>query len=237
MISVAIIEDDISAQNDVVNFLIKYGQEKQETFQTFTFVSAEQFLNNYKANYDLILMDIELPGMNGMEASKKLRQLDNHTTLVFITNMAQYAIGGYEVGAFDFILKPITYASFYLKFARIMQKINNNSSSQLIIKGKQFSKRINPKQIFYIEISDHDLIYHTIEGNIKGHGSMRILASNLKNLHFTLCNQSYLVNLAFVKEINNGQVLVNEDWLIISRPKKKEFLKAVDEYFSSKRSS
>ncbi len=234
MINVAIIEDDISSQNDVVNFLNKYGQEKQETFQTFTFTSAEQFLNNYKANYDLILMDIELPGMNGMEASKKLRQLDSHTILVFITNMAQFAIGGYEVGAFDFILKPITYASFYLKFARIMQKVNEGNDSQLVIKGKQFSKRIDPKQIFYIEISDHDLVYHTLEGNIKGHGSMRILANNLKKSNFVLCNQSYLVNLAYIKEISNGQVRVDNDWLIISRPKKKEFLKSVDEYFSSK---
>ncbi len=233
MINVAIIEDDISSQNDIKNFLSKYGKEKNEEFNTSCFISGEQFLSNYKATYDLILMDIELPGINGMETSKKLRQMDNNTVLVFITNMAQFAIGGYEVGAFDFILKPITYASFYLKFARIMQKINSNVE-QITIRGKQFSKRINTNNIMYVEVSNHDLIYHTLEGNINGHGSMKLIKEQFENNDFSLCNQSYLVNLKYIKEVHNNEVKVGNDWLIISRPKKKEFLKKVNEFFNNK---
>lgn len=231
MINVAIIEDDILSQNDIKEFLNKYGTEKNEIFNTSLFTSAEQFLGNYKAEYDLILMDIELPGMNGMEASKKLRQIDNNTTLVFITNMAQFAIGGYEVGAFDFILKPITYASFYLKFARIMKKISSNVE-QVTIRGKQLSKRINVNNIIYIEVSNHDLIYHTTEGDINGHGSMKVVYEQFKSKNFALCNQSYLINLKFIKEIKNSEVKVGDDWLIISRPKKKEFLEKVNLFFN-----
>lgn len=234
MRNVAIIEDDISSQNDVKNFLLRYGKEKGEEFAVFTFTTAEQFLTGYKADYDLVLMDIDLPGMNGMNAAKKLREIDGDTVLVFITNMAQFAVGGYEVGAFDFILKPVTYANFYLKFARIMQKVRAEDSHYIAVRGKQFSKRISVSDLIYVEIADHDLVYHTVTGLVEGHGSMRVVSEQLKDDNFVLCNQSYLVNLKFVTEVSGGEVKVGGDTLVISRPKKKDFLKAVEQYFSGK---
>ena len=206
MRTIALIEDDVSAQNDIKRFLSRYGEEKGEDFSTSVFSSAELFLTGYKADYDLIIMDIMLPGMNGMEAAKKLRELDKDTVLVFVTNMAQYAVGGYSVGAFDFILKPVTYASFYLKFVRIMEKVKSQDGAQLVIKGKQFSKRVYAANIIYVEIADHDLVYHTSGGNVTGHGSMRSVEAALKDCNFALCNQSYLVNLKYVEEIRASEV-------------------------------
>ena len=86
----------------------------------------------------------------------------------------------------------------------------------------------------YVEVSNHDLIYHTLEGNINGHGSMKLIKEQFENNDFSLCNQSYLVNLKYIKEVHNNEVKVGNDWLIISRPKKKEFLKKVNEFFNNK---
>ena len=234
MINIAIVEDEKNISQELENFVKEIFEKNNFDICISCFENAKSFIDQFSSSYDLIFMDINMPIMDGMTAAREIRKKDDKVMIVFVTSLAQYAIKGYEVNAFDFILKPITYASFYLKFARIMQKVNEGNDSPLVIKGKQFSKRIDPKQIFYIEISDHDLVYHTSEGNIKGHGSMRILANNLKKSNFVLCNQSYLVNLAYIKEISNGQVRVDNDWLIISRPKKREFLKSVDEFFSSK---
>lgn len=237
MRTIALIEDDVSAQNDIKRFLLRYGEEKGEDFSVSAFSSAEQFLTGYKADYDLIIMDIMLTGMNGMDAAKKLRELDKDTVLVFVTNMAQFAVGGYSVGAFDFILKPVTYASFYLKFIRIMDKIKSQDGAQLVIKGKQFSRRIYAADIIYVEVADHDLVYHTSSGNVTGHGSMRAVESALKGNNFVLCNQSYLVNLKYVEELRASEVKAGGDWLVISRPKKKSFTAAVEKYFHEKRPS
>ena len=232
MRNVAIVEDDKGASEKLKELLDQFGREKGEDFQYFVFTSAEVFLTNYKAFYDVVFMDIELPGLNGMEAARKLRALDKDVVLVFVTNMAQFAVGGYEVGAFDFILKPITYARFYLKFVRIMQKIRTSDETQIVIKGKQFTRCVSASTIKYVEVQNHALIYHTTDGDIIGGGSMKEAARLLADKNFALCNQSYLVNLKYVREFSKTSVLVGEDWLLISRPKKQEFMNAVQSYLN-----
>ena len=114
MRNVAVIEDEKSASDALGQHLKRYGAETGEEFKIYVFPDAETFLQNYKADYDVVFMDIELPGMNGMTAARELRKLDGKVVLVFVTNMSQFAVGGYEVGAFDFILKPVNYSSFFL---------------------------------------------------------------------------------------------------------------------------
>ena len=116
-----------------------------------------------------------------------------------------------------------------------MQKVRAEDSHYIAVRGKQFSKRISVSDLIYVEIADHDIVYHTVNGLVEGHGSMRVVSEQLKDDNFVLCNQSYLVNLKFVTEVSGGEVKVCGDTLVISRPKKKEFLKAVEQYFSSKR--
>ena len=65
--------------------------------------------------FDIVLMDIDMPGMNGMETARALRKVDAAVILIFVTNMAQFAISGYEVDATDFILKPVNKYSFAIK--------------------------------------------------------------------------------------------------------------------------
>lgn len=230
MRNVAIIEDNLSEQNRLKDFLRRYGEEKGENFTCFTFSSAEQFLTDYRPDYDIVFMDIELPGMNGMEASKRLREIDGNIVLVFVTNMAQFAVGGYEVGAFDFILKPLSYSSFFLKFTRIMQRVQSVDDTQIIVRGKQYIKKVFASGILYVEIADHDVVYHTASGAVETRGSMRAVQEQLSGSNFALCNQCYLVNLKYVGEIRDNSVKVGNDWLAISRPKKKPFLQALNNY-------
>ena len=88
MRNIAIIEDDGVAQKMLCDYLKRYGSEKNEQFACFPFGSAEQFLTDYRPDYYVVFMDIELPGMNGMEASRRLREIDGNIVLVFVTNMA-----------------------------------------------------------------------------------------------------------------------------------------------------
>ena len=230
MRNIAIIEDDVGAQKLLCDYLKRYGNEKNEQFACFTFGSAEQFLTDYRPDYDAVFMDIELPGMDGMEASRRLREIDGNIVLVFVTNMAQFAVGGYEVGAFDFILKPLTYSSFFLKFTRIMQRVQSADDTQIIVRGKQYIKKVFSSCILYVEIADHDIVYHTSDGNVESRGSMRAVEEQLKNRDFVLCNQCYLVNLNYVDALDGNYVEVGGDKLLISKPRKKDFLKAVAKF-------
>ena len=108
MWNIAIIEDEEAMSNQLVSYFAKFGKENNESFSFAIFNNAETFLKNYKKEYSVVLMDINLPGMNGMECVKKLREIDDTVLVVFVTNLSQFAVDGYEVKAFDFVVKPIS---------------------------------------------------------------------------------------------------------------------------------
>lgn len=109
---VAIIEDDEATRCQLVNYLQRYTRQYETEFQIQQFSDGIQLAENYRPIYDILLMDIEMAQLNGMETARRIRKFDEEVLIVFITNTAQYAIKGYEVGALDYILKPIPYFSF-----------------------------------------------------------------------------------------------------------------------------
>ncbi len=106
MITVAIVDDNKSETEALTSFLKQYGDECGEKLEITAFKSGFDFLDGYKAVYDVVFMDIEMPEMDGMSAARRLRQFDGDIAIIFVTNIAKYAIAGYEVGALDYFLKP-----------------------------------------------------------------------------------------------------------------------------------
>ena len=89
---IAIVDDDERVRAQLRSYLEQYEESSKEQFTISVFGFAELFLTNYRPDYDLVLMDIDMPGMDGLEAARKLRKLDERTVLLFVTNLAQYAI-------------------------------------------------------------------------------------------------------------------------------------------------
>ena len=123
MVNIAIVEDDKDQAQLLESALARYSDEFRVPLRTTVFYNAMAFLSKYSGDYDIVFMDILMPMMNGMDASRILREKDDKVMVIFVTNMQQYAIQGYEVGAFDFILKPIRYPEFKLKFTRAVSKL------------------------------------------------------------------------------------------------------------------
>lgn len=228
--NVAIVEDTQSEADTLREYFSRYAGEKGIEFKIAHFSSAEQFLDKYNPIYDLVLMDIGLPKINGMEAAGRLRELDDTVTLIFVTNMAQFAVRGYEVDAFDFVVKPVSYSNFALKLQRALNKLGTRKDTEVIISISDGLYRISSSQIKYIEISGHKMIYHTTGGTIKAYGNLKEVESILNGKMFVRCNSCYLINLNFVHAIRGYIVVVDSDELQISRPRKKAFVQAVNDY-------
>lgn len=105
MIKIAIVEDEKVASDLIYDYLSDYGKKSGEEFNVTVFKDPVALLENYKPVFDLIFMDIMMPNMDGMQASHKLRELDSSVLLIFITNMGDYAVKGYDVGASAHLLK------------------------------------------------------------------------------------------------------------------------------------
>ncbi len=232
MIRIAIVEDDKSSSELLVNYLEKYSNDKNIRFDVKTFFSCNQILNNYNNNFDIIFMDIELPDGNGLETIRKIREVDKNVIVIFVTNMAQYAVKGYEVRAFDFIVKPVTSYNFYIKLDNILNLFEQKKDDEIWISNKDGKMKLNISSIYYIEVIQHMCIYHTKNGNFKATGSLNNIEKTLSKYNFSLCNRCYLVNLRYVTSVKKGFVLINNEELIISRAKQASFMKDLNDFLA-----
>lgn len=232
MIRIAIVEDEKNSSDLLVNYLEKYSNDKNIRFDVKTFFSCNQILNNYNNNFDIIFMDIELPDGNGLETIRKIREVDKNVIVVFVTNMAQYAVKGYEVRAFDFIVKPVTSYNFYIKLDNILNLFEQKKDDEIWISNKDGKMKLNISSIYYIEVIQHMCIYHTKEGNFKATGSLNNIEKTLSKYNFSLCNRCYLVNLRYVTSVKKGFVLINNEELIISRAKQASFMKDLNDFLA-----
>lgn len=229
MLKVAIVEDNRAAMEKLQGYLERYAQENEEKFDIAAFGDALAFLDNYRCIYDMVFMDIELPFINGMEAAKRLREIDSQVVLIFVTNMAQFAVKGYEVDALDYLVKPVHYGDFQLKLHRAVSRLKE-AQEAILIQRQSGILKLRVQEIGYIEVRGHTLIFHTDMGEINGSGTLNELENKLKGKGFLRCNKCYLVNQKYIAAVQGYTlVMAQGEELQISRPRKKTFMNELAE--------
>lgn len=232
MYHIAIVEDEQFFSTQLQNYLKQYQEENDVEFKVSVFYDGKSILDNYTSDYDAVFLDIQMPGINGMEVAERIRDMDEDVVLMFITNMAQYAISGYSVGALDFVMKPVNYYTFSMKVGRVLKKVQKKAKEQhtIVLLLPDGIKMLDTKQIYYVEIQNRLLHYHTTEGEFVVKGTMQSVEETLESYSFAKCNHWYMVNLMHVKEVKKNIVVVGEHELEISRRNKNAFMKALTEY-------
>jgi DNA-binding LytR/AlgR family response regulator len=137
MLQIAIVEDEQDYRKQIRNYIQQFAVVYKNKFNIVEFINGKEVMDSYTMNYDIILLDIEMPMQNGMETAKQIRNIDQDVIIIFITNMAQYAVNGYEVDALDFILKPINYESFSVRFLRAINRIKKKKNGQVVLSVKE----------------------------------------------------------------------------------------------------
>lgn len=162
--------------------------------------------------------------------------MDTEVVIIFITNMPQYAIQGYRVDALDYVLKPVSYFAFTQRIDRALTRLKKREKKYLTIAVKGGMMKLDLSEICYVEVQDHDLIYHTVGQDYRTKGTMRdaeeSLADGMKEERFFRCNRCYLVNLDFVENFQGSDITVNGDCIQVSRARKKAFLNALNDFMN-----
>ena len=254
-------------RDELCRFIRQYAAENSLQVEVLPIEDGAVIAEHYEPGYDIIFMDVEMPGLDGFGAAEKIRAVDADAVLVFVTNMAQYAIKGYEVDALDYVLKPVNYYQFCTKLSRAVQqvafyklfvhvhaflrkalcgqclpapehlhgkprqRVQRRRGGQVVLQlaggGMQV---LSTGDIYYLETHDRLLWYHTTKGEFSVRASLASAEKQLAQYHFSRCNQCYLVNLKYVKAVENDFVHVNTDHLEISRRQRAAFLTAVASY-------
>ena len=231
-IHIAIVEDDDHDRKKLKQCLDRYAEEKQLHFSISEFPDGEDLITDYTADYDLILMDIEMHFMNGMRTAQKVRSLDKDVLIIFITNMPQYAIEGYKVRALDYMLKPLAYFSFAESMNRAVQLMDIPEKKYITLSLKGGKMRLEMDRICYVEVQDHDMTYTTLDGKYMTKGTMKETEELLDPQQFCRCNRCYLVNLEYVENYQGTDVQVNGETIQVSRGRRNACLDALNMYMN-----
>lgn len=231
MLKIAVVEDQQETRECLCSYIRKYADEQKIQVEVLPFDDGSVIAEGYRPGFDIIFMDVEMPKLGGFGAAERIREVDPDVVLVFVTNMAQYAIRGYEVDALDYVLKPVDYYPFCTKLSRAIQRVQRKKGGQVALSlaggGMQL---LDTGEIYYLETHNRMLYYHTAKGEFAVRGSLQSAEKQLTAYHFVRCNQCYLVNLEHVKGIENDFALVGDARLEISRRQRAAFLTAVASY-------
>lgn len=214
------------------SFVNKYAEQNSVELKVSHFDSAEKFLNAYRpAVYSIIFMDIELPGISGLEAAQRLREKDKTATLLFFTRMAQYAQKGYEVDALDFLIKPLNYPDFSLKMRKAINVARSMEARSVMVPVYGGYSCLSTDKIIFVEVMGHQLKYQLVDGTIETRGSLSAVEKQLEGCGFLRCNSCYIINVRFINSIQGYDLDVAGYTLKISHPRRKQFIKELMDFF------
>ena len=207
---IAIVDDELSMREQLENYVSRFAAERRLALETVLLSSGDALLQGEDGAFDIIVFDIDMPGTNGLDAARRIRKTDENVVILFVTNIAQYAINGYEVDAVDYIIKPIGYYDFAMKFQKAVRRAQRNQDDCIVIDTVNGPVGLAADSILYVEVMAHYVIYHTAQQAYKVRASMKEHEDALRAYHFVRCHKSYLINLKHLRSISASDVTVDD---------------------------
>lgn len=232
MKNIAIVEDQDASAQKLREYIERYAAESGQQFNIVRFCEAESFLQEYSTVFAVLFLDIQLPRKNGMDAAVELRRRDKNVSIIFVTNLVQYALKGYEVDAVSFLVKPVSYYDVSLKFQKALDIYLMNEERSFTVNAPGGLYRISTDKLMYVEIINHRLHYHLIDDVIEMTGVLSNVEQELGGYGFLRCNTCYLVNPKFVVRVKGAMVQVGDRILQISRPRRAAFMAGLTNWYA-----
>lgn len=235
MYRIAIVEDEKAAEDVLSSHLSRYAAERDQEFQTTWFPSAMEF-ETTRQQFDLVFLDIQMPGIDGMEAAQLMRTYDEQTPIIFVTNLAQYALHGYEVDALDFIVKPVQYYNFRMKMDSALRHMRRNGGRSIAVNLRDGMRVIPLADIEYVEVVNHDISYHLVgePEAFVAYGSLSKFEQDVEGSTFVRISNSCMVNMNLIRSVKGQAVSMRGgDTLFFSRSKKKAAVDAITSFLGN----
>ena len=224
---VAICDDEPVALEETRLFLERFGACRETVFSVDCYESGETLLAANLEDVDVLLLDIGMQGCTGMEAARRLRAAGNEICLIFITTMAGYALEGYDVHAFGFLTKPLTYTAFARKMEEALTWIAREKGVKLALKSGTETDLVSSRDICYLDVLDHNVRLVGKKGTKSYYANLNRIEQQLEGADFFRCHKSFLVNFRAIETIGQDSLLMdNGDVVPLSKHRKKEFLAA-----------
>lgn len=222
LVNIVICENDKNDQEFVKAKVVEILDDLNIEYEIKVYNSGDDLLEGYDKYTDIILLDIQMDGLDGMETARKIREFDDNVEIIFITSFVEYALEGYEVNAYRYLLKPVKDENLRTSLINCLNDRNFVKRS-IVIKEGDTRIKISLKDIMYIEVQGNDITVHTLKDTYRTKGTMSNFETEINSNMFVRCHKSYLVNLEYIKSIKRyTSILVNDEEVPLSRNKYKE---------------
>ncbi len=234
MYKVAICDDKSIVRDELCSLCADVLDFKGIEYNIIPFCDAEslEYAIDTHDDFDLIILDIELTGKNGMELAKDLRKNNNMVSIIFVSSHETYLKDGYSIQPIHFLIKPVTFKMLYDAISADLRI--NHSTSQIVLNFKNKFYTINTSDITYIEVMGHNLYIHTVVDKTVFRQTMAEIERMLPKEFFCRCHNSYIVNLKYIDEFSRTEISLNNGVILpIGRKYSNEFQKKFIRYMNS----
>lgn len=235
MIKIAFCDDDMEVLHQMNGLLDRYRVERNEDITYAAFQSPFELLTEIEKGIrpDILFLDVVMPGQNGMDVAKEIRQYDTNMKIIFLTSSPEFAVESYSVGAYFYQLKPIWEESFFRLMDAVLAECEKKKKNSLILRSKDGITRIDLQQLEYCEVLGRKLLFHLENGAVlESAGSLDDLAGQLMQYsNFFRPHRSFLVNMEYIQNISSRSIkMVNDVEIPIPHGKCSEIKNTYMEY-------
>lgn len=235
MIKIAFCDDDMEVLHQMNELLERYRVERNEDITYAAFQSPFELLTEIEKGIrpDILFLDVVMPGQNGMDVAKEIRQYDTNMKIIFLTSSPEFAVESYSVGAYFYQLKPIWEESFFRLMDAVLAECEKKKKNSLILRSKDGITRIDLQQLEYCEVLGRKLLFHLENGAVlESAGSLDDLAGQLMQYsNFFRPHRSFLVNMEYIQNISSRSIkMVNDAEIPIPHGKCSEIKNTYMEY-------
>ena len=235
MIKIAFCDDDIEVLHQMNELIDRYRVERNEDITYAAFQSPFELLTEIEKGIrpDILFLDVVMPGQNGMDVAKEIRQYDTNMKIIFLTSSPEFAVESYSVGAYFYQLKPIWEESFFRLMDAVLAECEKKKKNSLILRSKDGITRIDLQQLEYCEVLGRKLLFHLENGAVlESAGSLDDLAGQLMQYsNFFRPHRSFLVNMEYIQNISSRSIkMVNDAEIPIPHGKCSEIKNTYMEY-------
>ncbi|AWH76400.1 LytR/AlgR family response regulator transcription factor [Clostridioides difficile] len=217
MINIGICDDELHYRLKIKDILKKVLSSYTMDYNIHEFSSGKELLCNYPKNLDILIIDIQMEILNGIDTSRKIREFDENLEIIFMTSFPEFMQEGYEVKAYRYILKPINEKKITKNILPCIDEIMKKRNNYLTIKVKNYVDRIKIDSIIYIETDRPNIVIYTHDNTYTTKMSISKIEKILSEFGFFRCHNSYIINLKLVQSMNGNSVVINGKSIPVSK--------------------
>ena len=232
MIVIGVCDGEQTVRSLLASFVSRYHSENGTEIQLLSYSTGEKLLKNYLLDLDLIFLEIPLRKVSGLKIAEHIKKYDKRVRIVFLTTVLSYVLEASEVGASNYLLKPLSYEKFSKEIRRALEQRQNIEDCYFLEQNRHGLHKVYFNEVRYIETSGKATLIHTSDADIPSNRQMKLFEQMFANAPMVRCHAGYIVNLRYFQKLADSTLILTDGTRIpVSRNRRTLVLSQIQHFY------